>query len=644
MLASCQDLFGSHQLVRNGTCLYHQRLQWLSCEIGDSTSSSSSSSSSNNNNHNALTQVGIHPGRIQGSMGGESLEDVLGRPEEEEQLKFSRGSLILLSSESKNEYDATISPRLIDSVDSHMRRFLQSAITLPAEGAAQEGELGGDGSSSFISLTEQQKSGIDINSTWDEDDDITLLVRRGNYANPCMALLTMYNVYIVLEHYYNYFRTPQMKGRRKRPSLHIIWLDGHAQGDLDPVWHQLFQTQPWHIKQLDQKEFPSGGSKKQHQAGPSTPSSYPGVVWFSGHVMVVNTMSAIGDEGLGMYHWGRSAGHNGTNNHYFTVVEDRRPHSSQQRRNDVDDCSKKDSTLMNFRNFVLQQYGLLRHTTTTTTPVAQEKITPKLLTLLVRQQHYRAHPRSTGETDRTLTTIEADVAYLQTQYPSHSIQVVSFEGMPFQQQLQQIHSTDVLVAVHGAGNIHVLFLPDHATIVEYIPKSFSSRARRFRYLAECLPNNITYIAKRAWIDGRRKPQPQPYYVNGTAVSPKNNHGNTNNDLLQLRLRPQTSRERENENIPWFLLSIINQHGMRKSAAKDEDQRDISSMAAPGSDFFAWLPSHLSRRNLKTTTLVDKKIKRIQQENWDIAADEWLRFHKRISRKSIILFSDAGILQ
>ena len=37
---------------------------------------------------------------------------------------------------------------------------------------------------------------------------MTLLVRRGNYANPCMALLTMYNVYIVLEYYYDDMGAP----------------------------------------------------------------------------------------------------------------------------------------------------------------------------------------------------------------------------------------------------------------------------------------------------------------------------------------------------------------------------------------------------------------------------------------------------
>lgn len=126
-----------------------------------------------------------------------------------------------------------------------------------------------------------------------------------------------------------------------------------------------------------------------------------------------------------------------------------------------------------------------------------------ILTLLVRKD-YVAHPRSSGKTDRKLENMEEDLAYLQSQYPSHLVRAVSFEGLPFEEQLRIITGTDVLVAVHGAGNIHVLFLPADATLVEYIPQTFQDR-RRFRYLAECL--NITYIPKQARISRRIKVNP-----------------------------------------------------------------------------------------------------------------------------------------
>jgi len=150
-----------------------------------------------------------------------------------------------------------------------------------------------------------------------------------------------------------------------------------------------------------------------------------------------------------------------------------------------------------------------------------------VLTLLVRKD-YRAHPRSSGQTDRTLANMEADKAYLQTLYPFHVIQVVAFEGMPFSQQLKYIISSDILVAVHGAGNIHVLFLPDNGIFVEYIPKAFRQR-RRFRYLAECL--NVTYISKPAWMAARKRREPSKT-------------GSASTELIQVRLRPLTSSEQK----------------------------------------------------------------------------------------------------
>jgi hypothetical protein len=144
-----------------------------------------------------------------------------------------------------------------------------------------------------------------------------------------------------------------------------------------------------------------------------------------------------------------------------------------------------------FRDFVLRKFQRTRSTSTMTP--AQN-----ILTFLVRKD-YVAHPRSNGRTDRTIADIDDDTAYLQSEYPNHTIQVVSFEELPFDQQLSYIVQTDILVSVHGAGNIHTLFLPDHAIFVEYFPKSFEQRTR-FRYLAECL--NITYQAKPAIVVDR----------------------------------------------------------------------------------------------------------------------------------------------
>ena len=197
-------------------------------------------------------------------------------------------------------------------------------------------------------------------------------------------------------------------------------------------------------------------------------------------VIFVNTRSAFGDEGMRNHRSGHA-------------------------------CDPATSGLHKFRDFVLQRFNVTRSASLTTIMsndryhqdqptdsghiVVQDPPT-KILTLLVRK-NYRAHPRSTGLTDRVLANPDKDAHYIQSLYPDYNVEVVSFEGMPFEDQLRQVARSDVFVAVHGAGNVHVLFLPDHAEFVEYFPPGFSQR-RRFEFLADCL--NVTYKREAAFIE------------------------------------------------------------------------------------------------------------------------------------------------
>jgi hypothetical protein len=462
---SCNDLFGTHQIVKRGHCLYHKVLNWTSCNIG---------------------RIRIDTTRIEGSLGGEPIHQVWQRPESEEKLTFHEGSLVLLrsssssssSSSSKQQQQSKEDIIPMDfqrSIDAKLGGFLASAIV---QNVVTPSNINHKNDNETTTTTEASSSNAMTTTT---TTTTTLLVRRGNYANPCMALLTMYNVYIVLTYHFN------DDVSTSTTLSNIIWLDGHAQGDLDPVWTRLFDTTPIHIRQLPQ----------QRQSSIINNNDYN---YDIDNAIVVNTMSAIGDEGYGRYDW------NSTNNN-----------------NCQDDDS---STLVAFRDFVLERYGISRRRrpNTNNTDVVQQTTTTskekKILTLLVRKD-YTAHPRSNGRTDRTLANVTADVEYLRSIYgdDTYTIQVVSFEGLPFVDQLLAVTQTDVFVSVHGAGNVHVLFLPDDATFVEYIPKGFERR-RRFRYLAACLPH-ITYKAKVAWREQRK-------FTDGK---------------ISVRLRPESKRER-----------------------------------------------------------------------------------------------------
>jgi hypothetical protein len=408
---TCDDLFGRRQLIPalGGTCLMHQLVHWTSCRLGD---------------------IALNPSRIVGSWGGETnLNAIWGRSEQMEALQYQEGALVLLQPDLA---PIVHSPALANlSFDDRVNELFQSAVS-----TKENQHRSKEAVPASMGVQRQQKQST------------TLLVRRGAYANPCMALLTMYNVYLTLHHFNVQEHDPKT----------IVWLDGHARGDLDGVWETLFGTKPIHVKKLTVSDG------NGNVTGDADASAIP-----MGTAIIVNTKSHAGNEGMDIYRWRRT--------------DSNTPNCTLDHTN----------TLVAFRDFVLLRFGMERRRLGHAGMARDGSARPRL-TFLVRKD-YVAHPRSTGHTDRALANPQDDLTYLQGLYVNHTISVVSFEGMDFRRQLEHITQTDTFVAVHGAGNIHTLFLPDHATFVEYFPSEFKRR-RRFRFLAECL--NITYHQKIAW--------------------------------------------------------------------------------------------------------------------------------------------------
>jgi hypothetical protein len=137
-------------------------------------------------------------------------------------------------------------------------------------------------------------------------------------------------------------------------------------------------------------------------------------------------------------------------------------------------CHEKDSYLHRFRQAVLKACNV-------TEPPSRPA--ERVVTLLHRRP-YHAHPRSKGEkVDRALHNVKETEKALRKRYPNCKIQSVSFEEIPFCEQLEVIVDTDVLVSVHGAGNVHVLFLPETAAVFEFFPAEMQGR-RRFEFLSK----------------------------------------------------------------------------------------------------------------------------------------------------------------
>jgi hypothetical protein len=258
-----------------------------------------------------------------------------------------------------------------------------------------------------------------------EEEDImtTIFVVREAYANPCWAVIVIYQTWLLIQEF-------------AIEKFRIVWLDGHAHTPMDSMWPHLFGPNVYHLK-----NFINATSRTE----------------FTKSFLVQAAPTAMSNEGLKIH----------KNGHVCTP----------------------NSRLDQFRNWVLERYGLLESANHSTAI----GVRPKTITLLARR-NYVAHPRSDGIVDRTLHRLNETVVALKERYPNDKVQVVSFESIPVAEQLSIIARTDLLLAVHGAGNVHAIFLQPGSVFVEFFPKGFQSR-QRFRFLAQSA--GIQYVSAHA---------------------------------------------------------------------------------------------------------------------------------------------------
>ena len=79
---------------------------------------------------------------------------------------------------------------------------------------------------------------------------------------------------------------------------------------------------------------------------------------------------------------------------------------------------------------------------------------------------------------RRLLNEDDHIAHLKEALPHAVVEVVQFEQLTFEQQLETVRRTDVLVGVHGAGLTHALFLRPGSAIVEVLPEGFKHQGFR----------------------------------------------------------------------------------------------------------------------------------------------------------------------
>lgn len=456
--SSCDRLFSleSSQLQSNTwiipavnrtirvTCIVHNLLGVTACDLGP---------------------IQVDLSRVLGSSyGNESIADVLGRSEAEEQLTYETGALTLRSSSAGDYFQhdgvgGLLAPK--DFAQGGEARLLDAALWMPTPTTDTENTPTKPAEGWFrmfsrlLSLDLPQAKTI-RHSADRCTGEVAYFIPRGDYALLPKVVSTLYNVWLtdqilgggVTGTSFDWRVDGALGGK---PAFtcppHIIWLDANAYGGAtDHVYNDLFGNAA-HLRHIGSKNMNGKRSLLTFR-----------------RAIFLNEVSPF---------WA------GLPLHSYS-----------------DSSCKSDSGLHQFREFVLQRYNIQHKAPYHATADKKKKV----LTFLVRK-NYKGHPRSNGHTDRQVADVELETTYLQRDYPQHNVNIVSFEDMSMSDQIRKITSTDLLVAVHGAGNTHAIFLPENSTFIEYIPKGFEGRTR-FKFLSHCL--GIGYEQRPAKIVERFK--------------------------------------------------------------------------------------------------------------------------------------------
>lgn len=115
-----------------------------------------------------------------------------------------------------------------------------------------------------------------------------------------------------------------------------------------------------------------------------------------------------------------------------------------------------------FRTFMLNQYGL--------SSTSKTKDCKRLTFTIIFRRNQVYHPRNMeGNVERKIFNELDIVEAIMNAFPGMCIQVMLMESIPVKAQLEIIGNTDVLVGMHGAALVHLVFLPPHAGLVELFP-------------------------------------------------------------------------------------------------------------------------------------------------------------------------------
>ena len=132
--------------------------------------------------------------------------------------------------------------------------------------------------------------------------------------------------------------------------------------------------------------------------------------------------------------------------------------------------------LEEFRRFVLNGHGV---------DDVRKLNCSSLRLLFVWRKDYVSHPRNqAGKVSRKIANEQELLAAVGRAVPAGDrVEGRQLDAEPMREQLRRVSQSDVVIGMHGAGLVHSLFLPRHASLVELYPLRFPSRHKPFRAIA-----------------------------------------------------------------------------------------------------------------------------------------------------------------
>ncbi|KAK2987072.1 hypothetical protein RJ640_004798 [Escallonia rubra] len=373
-------------------------------------------------------RIRMDPEKIRMSAGGERLESVIGRREEEEMPVFEAGAFDVDGGEGlKGGGKKVMSDQLLDlyvqsgAVSRHAMRELIGSIQLVG---TEEFECSEDIGIKEISVRRNLERGphaflgrsqlaiqFEVLIEWVEEP--TLLITRYEYANLFHTVTDWYSAYVA----------SRVTGLPNRP--HLVFVDGHCVTPLEKTWKAMFSSLRY------AKNF-SGTVCFRH--GIFTPLGYETAIF----------------QGL-------------------TERIDCRGASAHDLWQQPDD--HKTARLSEFGEMIRAAFLFPVDRHRNSKPVSGHNV------LFVRREDYLAHPRHGGKVQSRLSNEQQVFDSLKSWASNHlqcKVNVINgiFAHMPMKEQLRAIQDASVIVGAHGAGLTHIVSATSKTVVLEIISSEY----------------------------------------------------------------------------------------------------------------------------------------------------------------------------